>query len=115
MIAAEAPVMFAKACELFIQELTLRAWAQTQDNRRRTMQRSDVGVAVSNMPLFDFLVDVVPIKETQECKNYNVRPSLVDSLWLSVCEADEHPRNSTRLTTLAPLRTPAGNFQTISW
>lgn len=26
MISAEAPLLFAKACEIFIHELTLRAW-----------------------------------------------------------------------------------------
>jgi len=26
MISAEAPVLFAKACEIFILELTLRSW-----------------------------------------------------------------------------------------
>ena len=38
MISAEAPVIFAKAAEIFIHELTLRAWAHTEDNKRRTLQ-----------------------------------------------------------------------------
>lgn len=38
MISAEAPVLFAKACELFILDLTMRAWAHTDDNKRRTLQ-----------------------------------------------------------------------------
>jgi hypothetical protein len=38
MISAEAPVMFAKACEMFIMELTLRAWTHTEENKRRTLQ-----------------------------------------------------------------------------
>ena len=38
MIGSEAPVIVAKACEIFIQELTLRAWERTEDNKRRTMQ-----------------------------------------------------------------------------
>jgi hypothetical protein len=37
-ISADAPILFAKACELFILELTLRAWFQTDDNKRRTLQ-----------------------------------------------------------------------------
>lgn len=59
MISAEAPVLFAKvrivilrvlicktiilifkmqAAEIFIHELTLRAWIHTEDNKRRTLQ-----------------------------------------------------------------------------
>ncbi len=38
MISAEVPMLFAKAGELFIEELTLRAWAATEDNKRKTMQ-----------------------------------------------------------------------------
>merc|ERR1712224_999173 len=35
MIAAEAPVLFAKACEMFILELTLRSWIHSEENKRR--------------------------------------------------------------------------------
>merc|ERR1711968_389049 len=63
MIASEAPALFSKACEFLIEELTTRAWVQTEENRRRTMQRTDVGVAASNDPLMDFLVDVLPVNE----------------------------------------------------
>jgi len=37
MISAEAPVLFAKACELFIIELTHRAWQYTEEGKRRTL------------------------------------------------------------------------------
>ena len=33
MISAEAPVMFAKACEFFILELTMRAWNHAKENK----------------------------------------------------------------------------------
>lgn len=38
MISAEAPVLFSKACEIFVSELSLRAWIHTEDNKRRTLQ-----------------------------------------------------------------------------
>lgn len=38
MISAEAPLLFAKAAEIFIHELTLRSWIHTEDNKRRTLQ-----------------------------------------------------------------------------
>ncbi|KAA8493973.1 Nuclear transcription factor Y subunit C-9 [Porphyridium purpureum] len=60
MISAEAPVLFAKACEMFIVELTLRAWAQTEEAKRRTLQRSDIALAIQKTDIFDFLIDIVP-------------------------------------------------------
>lgn len=60
MISAEAPVMFAKACEFFILELTMRAWNHAEENKRRTLQRSDVSAAINRTDIFDFLVDIVP-------------------------------------------------------
>lgn len=38
MISAEVPILFAKAAELFIQELTIHSWLQTEESRRRTLQ-----------------------------------------------------------------------------
>jgi nuclear transcription factor Y gamma len=43
MIGAEAPVLFAKAAEIFILELTLRSWIHTEENKRRTLQVSNIG------------------------------------------------------------------------
>ncbi|XP_037938681.1 nuclear transcription factor Y subunit gamma [Teleopsis dalmanni] len=60
MIAAEAPLLFAKACEYFIQELTMRAWIHTEESKRRTLQRSDIAQAIANYDQFDFLIDIVP-------------------------------------------------------
>lgn len=63
MIAAEAPVLFAKACEMFILELTLRSWIHTEENKRRTLQRNDIAGAINRGDIFDFLVDIVPRDE----------------------------------------------------
>lgn len=84
MISAEAPVLFAKACEMFIHELTLRAWIHTDENKRRTLQvrlsrglsfshsffpflidspslqRNDIATAIARNDTFDFLIDIVP-------------------------------------------------------
>lgn len=63
MISAEAPVLFAKACEFFILEMTLRSWHAAEEAKRRTLQRSDAATAISRTEVFDFLVDVVPMEE----------------------------------------------------
>lgn len=53
MISAEAPVLFSKAAEIFITELTLRAWIHTEDNKRRTLQVK-ITVAAILLPIFAF-------------------------------------------------------------
>ncbi|KAF9986207.1 hypothetical protein BGZ75_002087 [Mortierella antarctica] len=63
MISAEAPILFSKACEIFICEITRRAWLHAEENKRRTLQRSDVASAVSRSDQFDFLIDIVPREE----------------------------------------------------
>ncbi|CAH0717753.1 unnamed protein product, partial [Brenthis ino] len=68
MISAEAPVLFAKAAEIFIHELTLRAWSHTEDNKRRTLQRNDIAMAISKSDQFDFLIDIVPRHEVKPSK-----------------------------------------------
>lgn len=69
MISAEAPIVFAKACEIFILELTLRAWMHTDECKRRTLQRNDVAVAITRSDIFDFLIDIVPRDDSKLKKN----------------------------------------------
>ncbi|CAM6083230.1 unnamed protein product [Calypogeia fissa] len=66
MISAEAPVLFAKACEMFILELTLRSWIHTEENKRRTLQKNDIAAAITRTDIFDFLVDIVPRDELKD-------------------------------------------------
>ncbi|KAI9677580.1 MAG: hypothetical protein M1817_006534 [Caeruleum heppii] len=63
MISAEAPILFAKGCDIFITELTMRAWIHAEDNKRRTLQRSDIASALAKSDMFDFLIDIVPREE----------------------------------------------------
>ena len=60
MISAEAPVLFAKACEMFILELSLRSWNCSEKSKRRTLQKEDVEMAIENTDIFDFLVGLQP-------------------------------------------------------
>ncbi|KAL3851022.1 hypothetical protein ACJIZ3_012904 [Penstemon smallii] len=66
MISSEAPVIFSKACEMFILELTLRSWIHTEENKRRTLQKNDIAAAISKTEVFDFLVDIIPRDELKE-------------------------------------------------
>ena len=63
MISAEAPILFAKGCDIFITELTMRAWIHAEENKRRTLQKSDIAAALQKSDMFDFLIDIVPREE----------------------------------------------------
>merc|ERR1719220_2816919 len=74
MISAEAPVLFAKAAEMFIHELTMRAWIHTEDSKRRTLQRNDIAMAITKFDQFDFLIDIVPREEIHKTGNQEQVP-----------------------------------------
>ncbi|XP_011029231.1 PREDICTED: nuclear transcription factor Y subunit C-3-like [Populus euphratica] len=59
MISGEAPIVFSKACELFIEDLTQRSWMMTMQGKRRTLHKEDVASAVIGTDIFDFLVNLV--------------------------------------------------------
>lgn len=65
MISGEAPIIFSKACELFIEELTVRSWMVTLRGKRRTLHKEDVAAAVISTDIFDFLVDMVSDSDNQ--------------------------------------------------
>ncbi len=73
MISAEAPILFAKGCDIFITELTMRAWIHAEENKRRTLQRSDIAAALQKSDMFDFLIDIVPREEEKTRKSSSAR------------------------------------------
>ncbi|KAI4372233.1 hypothetical protein MLD38_010489 [Melastoma candidum] len=52
-------LIFFKACELFIKELTRRSWMMTLQGKRRTLHKDDVASAIIATDIFDFLVNLV--------------------------------------------------------
>ncbi|XP_020237975.1 nuclear transcription factor Y subunit C-2 [Cajanus cajan] len=63
MISGEAPIIFSKACELFIQELTTRSWIMAIQGKRRTLHKEDLASAVIATDIFDFLITLVSNSE----------------------------------------------------
>ena len=49
--------------EVFISEITARAFIIADSNKRRTLSRSDIAKALSKSDQFDFLIDIVPRDE----------------------------------------------------
>ena len=70
MISAEGPCLFTRACEMFILEITHRAWFYSEENKRRTLQKSDISQAIATTDIFDFLLDVIP-KDDQKALHIN--------------------------------------------
>ncbi|KAK7266244.1 hypothetical protein RIF29_18886 [Crotalaria pallida] len=70
LVSAEAPVIFAKACEMFIMELTMRAWGNLEKNKRTTLRSNDMVIAIKGSHVFDFLHDVVPSNDAVDYKMY---------------------------------------------
>lgn len=67
MISQEAPFIFSKACELFIMEITHRAWFHTKHvHKRCTLQRCDLASCLMKTDTFDFLFDVIPKEDLSE-------------------------------------------------
>ncbi|CAI4230177.1 unnamed protein product [Auanema sp. JU1783] len=60
MISGDAPLVLSAAAEMFIQEITLRAWNLVDEGRRKTLQKCDIVAACSRSETFDFLIDIVP-------------------------------------------------------
>jgi hypothetical protein len=52
--------------------LTLRSWIQTEDSKRRTLQRNDVASAIGKTDTFDFLIDIVPREDSKFKRDVNL-------------------------------------------
>lgn len=107
MISGEAPVLFAKAVEMFIAELSLRAWINTEDNKRRTLQRNDIAMAISKFDQFDFLIDIVPREEAKPIKRNNQPSSVLNqeqlNYLLQIAQQQQIPTgNSQPLQLIQP-------------
>ncbi|KAA1070339.1 hypothetical protein PGT21_008967 [Puccinia graminis f. sp. tritici] len=63
MIANEVTVLLDKACEIFVNEITVRAFLVANSLNRRTVNTSDVAMAISQSDMFDFLIDIVPAEQ----------------------------------------------------
>ena len=58
--------------KVFIADLTCRAFMVAEENKRRTIQRSDIANAIARSDLFDFLIDIVPRSEMMRHRGSSV-------------------------------------------
>ncbi|CAL5097891.1 unnamed protein product [Urochloa decumbens] len=59
MMRTDSPSFLAKACELFVQELTFRAWMCANSHGRRIILGSDIAEAVASIKTYGFLNNVL--------------------------------------------------------
>ncbi|KAL2331511.1 hypothetical protein Fmac_019092 [Flemingia macrophylla] len=78
MISGEAPIIFSKACELFIQELTRRSWIMAIQGKRRTLHKEDLASAVIATDIFDFLITLVSNSDSHETTSAIMEVETVD-------------------------------------
>lgn len=109
MISAEAPLLFAKAAEIFIHELTLRAWIHTENNKRRTLQRNDIAMAISKFDQFDFLIDIVPREEIKPVRKETPNKTNCDQVQYYLQLAQQHQQalqGSNNIATTSNVTVP---------
>ena len=46
-------------------QMAMRASSLTAENKRRTLQRNDIAMAVAKTDTYDFLIDIVPRDEVR--------------------------------------------------
>ncbi|KAL1513209.1 hypothetical protein ABEB36_002647 [Hypothenemus hampei] len=121
MISAEAPLLFAKAAEIFIHELTLRAWIHTEDNKRRTLQRNDIAMAIAKYDQFDFLIDIVPREDIKPARREEGQRPNNDQVHYYFQLAQQHHANlqqnatspTATTTAAATVAQPTGTIQIV--
>ncbi|KAM0681339.1 CCAAT- binding transcription factor component [Glugoides intestinalis] len=78
MVAAEVPILFSLVTEIFMQELTIRAWMTTEDGRRKILQSNDISFAIKTSSMYDFLIYLIPYNDYGSNEYF-----LKDQKWLS--------------------------------
>ena len=59
MISAETPVIFARACEMFIMDITIRSTQFAEyDNERLVLTKKSILDTIKNTEIFDFLMEI---------------------------------------------------------
>lgn len=62
MVSTHSTLLLSKAIEMFIRELTVRAWMQADQVKRQTLKHDDFARAIRDEELFKFLSDIVPLQ-----------------------------------------------------
>ena len=59
MISAEVPIIFNKAIEMFIAEMTIKAYYNAERHDRKTLLKKDIATTIVKTETYDFLIDTI--------------------------------------------------------
>ncbi|KAB8112299.1 hypothetical protein EE612_050462 [Oryza sativa] len=101
MLSADTPAFVTKLCELFVQELILRAWVCANSHNREIILGTDIAEAITTTESYHFLANVV---HGHQALGSNI-PEIGVSAWkrhkldemTSLC----HPPQAVQVTDLA--------------
>lgn len=63
LINSDVPILFAKACEMFITDLVQHSWQESNHNK---LGKVEICNAIQKVDKFDFLFDIVPRENTSK-------------------------------------------------
>ena len=59
LISCDYSALMSKCCEFFIEELVHCSWAHTEEERRVTLQKSDILTYINRSEIHDFLAAII--------------------------------------------------------
>ncbi|GAA0147823.1 hypothetical protein Leryth_021702 [Lithospermum erythrorhizon] len=71
MISGEAPIVFSRACELLIEELSKKSWIIAAESKKKILQKEDVVSAIMATDVFDFLFNLVSDSNNATLESYS--------------------------------------------
>lgn len=66
MISIEAPILFSKACELFVMDLAFKALFYAKSRKHQRIDKLDLALAATESETHDFLIDLVAEEDMEE-------------------------------------------------
>ncbi|XP_039118227.1 nuclear transcription factor Y subunit C-4-like [Dioscorea cayenensis subsp. rotundata] len=75
-VKAESPFILAKACELLIEDIARRSWLRTKNNRRRSLEKSDIINAMLDSKEHSFLIDKIITDSNQQNEGTSSQPGV---------------------------------------
>ncbi|KAJ9599327.1 hypothetical protein L9F63_010194 [Diploptera punctata] len=114
MISAEAPMLFAKAAEIFIHELTLRAWVHTEDNKRRTLQRNDIAMAITKFDQDEMMANVRTASMNPDQVHYYFQLAQQHQAALQQTAQQSSSATQAPVPTIQIVQPATGQVQTVS-
>jgi nuclear transcription factor Y gamma len=98
MMTFDTPSFLTKACEIFVQELSFRAWMRAKSHQRSIILDSDIAESILSIDSYDFLNDVLHTHHEERYSTSHPR-SLKSPSTSSLQTNHQHPANLILINT----------------